>query len=557
MVKLNPPILDIEGTTSDGEQLLFKRLEETKGGSNWFAIHSLDIFPQYVANQTEADFVVLAPGLGILVVEVKAHRQVQSKSGVWILSGKQAKRSPVKQANNAAFHLLNYLKDRDVDIQGVPVTFVVWFTHVPKNKIPSSSERNPAGFLGAEDLNRDIVEVLTEVMQKNAHAINKKLSIERIPGAIIDRCLKVLRPDFEVVMSPKDRELEVQKWLSSAMDQQVEMFKMLEHAPSVLIQGIAGTGKTHIALHEAKLAQLRGESTLFLCFNKLLAKYLEQELVDYPLIHVSSIHSFLKDVAEVDVPVSVEENWWKETLPSLVKFKLDESEYLGSFDTLIVDEAQDICLPQYLEILDLVLDDGLKGAKTRFFGDFHNQGIYLNGAESLNNLKAAVPGLFSTPDLDINCRNSEDLGSSIMAFLDEPNSYKSYRRKDKSLGMSPIVVPQGKDVKSFVKTELARLLKIFSPEQIVLLSSSRQKIDELAASLDEKMTPVSRGKPGFVGYGTVQEFKGLESLAVVLVEFEGTFTPSWQNFYIGATRTTSTFSFVLPEEVLTNILEKK
>lgn len=557
MVKLNPPILDIQGTPSDGEQLLFKRFEETKGGSNWVAIHSLDIFPTYVANQTEADFVVMAPGLGILVVEVKAHRQVQCKNGVWLLSYKPAKRSPIKQANNAAFHLMNYLKDRGVDIAGIPISFVVWFTHVPRNKIPMSSEVNPAGFLGSEDLNRDVVEVLTEVMQKNAHALNKKLSIEKIPGAAIDKCLKVLRPDFEVVMTPQDRELEVQKWLDSAIQQQVEMYKVLEPMQSVLIQGIAGTGKTHIAIHEAKLAQIRGESTLFVCFNRLLAQYLEEQLAEYPLVRVSTIHSLLKNIAEAEIPKPASEEWWKELLPALAKEKLGDSEFFGAFDTLIVDEAQDICLPKYLEILDLLLDKGFEGAKTRFFGDFENQGIYLDGQKSLENLKAAVPRLYLTPALDINCRNSEDLGSAIMAFLDDEHSYKGYRRKDKSLGMTPVVVNSGQQVLPFVKSELTRLLKIFSPEQIVLLSSSREKIVSLAESLDMKLTPVSESKTDRVRFGTIQEFKGLESLAVLLVEFEGTLTPTWQNFYIGATRATSTLSFVLPEQVLTNILETK
>jgi hypothetical protein len=55
----------------------------------------------------------------------------------------------------------------------------------------------------------------------------------------------------------------------------------------------------------------------------------------------------------------------------------------------------------------------------------------------------------------------------------------------------------------------------------------------------------------------MQEFKGLEALAIVMVEFENTVTPSWQNFYVGATRATQSLSFVIPETVIPKVQERK
>ena len=103
MVKVSPKIIDYDLIPSDGEKVLLEKIHAHAGGANWTILHSLDIFPTSGVNQTEADFVVLAPGLGILVVEVKAHREVKVVDGNWFMSGKLTKKTPVKQASSAVY----------------------------------------------------------------------------------------------------------------------------------------------------------------------------------------------------------------------------------------------------------------------------------------------------------------------------------------------------------------------------------------------------------------------------------------------------------------------
>ena len=557
MVKLNPENLDLEGTASDGEINLFRKLKESKHGENWTAIHSLNIFPRSGPNQAEADFVILAPGLGILVIEVKAHRQVERRNGSWYFSGKLAKRSPVVQASNAVFFLLKYLEDRGIAVKDIPISFVVWFTNIPKGSIPDSIEVNPAGFLGSEDMNKDVVLVLRDILKKNAEDLNRQLTDKTAPAKLLEQTLKVLRPNFEVAMNPKDLEAEVKKWLETALDQQIQLVKMLEFAPAVLVEGIAGTGKTHIALYEAKQAQLRGERTLFICFNKLLAKYLQAELRDFPLVTVTTIHKLFLTITDLNVPEDADQSWWQSELPHAALAQLADSEYFAAFDTLIVDEAQDVALPAYLKVLDLLLLSGFSRGKLRLFGDFQNQGIYVPGNQALENLKESVPTLLPTPKLDINCRNSRNLGTEIMVFLDEPSAYSDYRRKDESPGMRVYIPDSNATIPHFVAEEMRQLLKTFAPEQIVILSSSRQELANLAKSMPGKLCALSNPSPGAIRFGTIQEFKGLEALAVLLVEFDGTVAPSWQTFFVGATRSTSTFSFVIPKTTISQILESR
>ena len=554
MVKVSPKIIDYDLIPSDGEKVLLEKFQAHAGGANWTILHSLDIFPKSGVNQTEADFVVLAPGLGILVVEVKAHREVKVVDGNWFMSGKLTKKTPVKQASSAVYFLIEYLKSRDISLSNLPVSFVVWFTHLPANKMPKSIQNNPAGFLGADDLNQNVFNVLTTAMTKNAAALNKPLNSSTASIKQLEDVLKVLSPNFSSVMKPEDRQAEVDSWLTGALEEQLKTVSLFETINATLITGGAGTGKTHIAIHEAKKAQLRQERTLFVCFNRLLADYLGELLTDYPMIKVTTASKLFTDLANVD-STAKSSDWWKNELPQLAMAALEDSPLLAAFDTLIMDEAQDLAITEYLDVFDLLLADGLAKAKVRLFGDFKHQGIYVDGQTGLANLKARIPSLFAPDPLGINCRNCEDLGTAVMSMLNADTEYSGYRRKDMSLGFKDIYIQEGGAPVKSVNEEVARLLKVYSHDQIVVLSSSREKLATFSSEVNFPSSPLAGPKPKTVRFGTVQEFKGLESLAIVLVEFDGTVTPSWQTFYIASTRATSSFSFVMSPQMLEKILK--
>lgn len=554
MAKISPKIIDYALIPSDGEKVLLEKFQDNAGGANWTILHSLDIFPKSGANQTEADFVILAPGLGILVVEVKAHRDVKVVDGNWFMSGKLAKKTPVKQASSAVYFLIEYLKSRAILLSNVPVSFVVWFTHLPASKMPKSIQNNPAGFLGADDLNQNVFNVLTTAMSKNAAALNKPLNSSTATTKQLEDVLKVLSPNFNSIMKPEDRQAEVDNWLKGALEEQLKTVSLFESVNSTLITGGAGTGKTHIAIHEAKKAHLRQERTLFVCFNRLLAEHLGEVLAEYPMVWVTTASKLFTEIANVGSKERPSD-WWKHELPKLAVDALEESPMLAAFDTLIMDEAQDLATMDYLDVFDLILVDGLAKSKVRLFGDFKHQGIYVDGETGLANLKERIPALFRPDPLSVNCRNCEDLGTSVMAMLNAETEYSGYRRKDLSLGFKDIYLAESSSPVKAVNDEVARLLKVYSHDQIVILSSSREKLTTFSSELNFPASPLAVPKLKTVRYGTVQEFKGLEALAIVLVEFDGTTTPSWQTFYIASTRATSSFSFVMSHKMLEKILK--
>ena len=94
MVQMRPNHFDPQVNTSPGEETLFEKLTKTTKAPNWIVMHSLDILHHQSRVQGEADFVVLAPSLGLLVIEVKHHAKVELNRGTWIL-GELSPRTPI------------------------------------------------------------------------------------------------------------------------------------------------------------------------------------------------------------------------------------------------------------------------------------------------------------------------------------------------------------------------------------------------------------------------------------------------------------------------------
>ena len=84
MAKMVPSVL-YDNVVSPGEIELFKRLDTEPGTEGWVVFHSLNIARHASQIQGEADFVVVIPDKGVLVVEVKAVQRVRYEDGTWFL----------------------------------------------------------------------------------------------------------------------------------------------------------------------------------------------------------------------------------------------------------------------------------------------------------------------------------------------------------------------------------------------------------------------------------------------------------------------------------------
>jgi hypothetical protein len=458
----------------------------------------------------------------------------------WQLGTKHEKRGPFKQANDAKWRIVNRLKERGFVLDDVPFVHAVWFTKIPRSSLPVSIEWTEFEVFTKEDLSSDICEVISTHFRQ----ILPDWAKQRRTLAPIDRLTSIsqeLRPFFEANQKPTERKREIERHLETALKSQKEMIEFAIGGRSSIIDGLPGTGKTFAAVQIARELGAKGQNILFVCFNRLLAAQIQTELVDFDSVQVFSFHALLKALAEIEIPENPEEDWWKTQLPNVVLQKLEDSYFFGFFDALIVDEAQDLALPNYLEILDLLLVDGLTKSPVFVFGDFQYQDIYLENKRGLELWKSFIPNANLPSPLIVNCRNTEICGENLVHLLNIQPGYSAYRRND--VGPDPEIKLIQSDVAlaAELRATINNLLKVYGPTQIVVLSSYRREIESLISRLDIKATPIGTPKPNAIRWGTVYEFKGLEALAVVFVASDNSHSQIRELCFIAGTRALQSF----------------
>ena len=113
MARMSPNVINPD-TKSNGERKLFKLLRDDPGTKDWVVLHSIDI-PRHINNVTgEADFVIIVPGGGILIIEVKGHYSIRRDEGMWYY-GQEIQgdsRGPFKQAMEAMYSIKDFIKDK-------------------------------------------------------------------------------------------------------------------------------------------------------------------------------------------------------------------------------------------------------------------------------------------------------------------------------------------------------------------------------------------------------------------------------------------------------------
>jgi hypothetical protein len=557
MVQMRPSAYPSD--TVNGEKLVFNKLLSLREADSWIAMHSLDIFGDIPYGQGEADFVVLIPGKGLLVIEVKSHSTVECIEGVWRLNGKVVDKPPHKQASNAMHALRKDLKTAGVDLYKIPTGFCVWFTGASKVSLPPSSEYKQWMYLFADDLNGDVRKSLMNIMDSWASHRNIEIGSESNGVAApvaLNKVAGVPRPDVRIRKSATQRIEEIEASMATALEEQLQLMLLISGKKQVaIISGIAGTGKTHIAIAEAKKSHQRGDRTLLICYNAILADYLRQELEDYALVEVNTISKYMLNLCGLEFPSDKDQEWWTNRLPTKAQEVIVNSGGLDRFDVLIVDEAQDICLPGYLDVLDLSLARGFAGSPAMFFGDFKYQGIYVPGYKALDNLKKRIPTAIEFQDLKINCRNTRQIGDTVMQLMGDMNAYSSYRRKE--MGLPPTLIPikEGESTLKHLRAQLSRLEKNFELDNIVVLSSNKSRLEELLEKTGLPLTGLSFRNKGKLRWGTSQAFKGMEAPAVVLVEFEDGHAASKETFYVAGTRATAEWVCIMPSKVIKATLQ--
>lgn len=411
MARMRPP--HCPDSAPPGETALFDVLASSPQTDSWIVLHSLAIASHMRQVEGEADFVVIAPERGVLVIEVKSHFDVEVLAdGRWRL-GAQAitSRSPFKQAGEAMHSLRNYLTSRGVDLSAIPMLNAVWFTHVrARTKLPASPEWHAWQLLDSEDLRAGAIPAIERVLAAGTDHLRSKIA--GFPRGDIGpraevalRIANVLRPRFEAAIVAGDLRRARESHLAAFIDEQYEALDNMHDNRAVLFTGAAGSGKTWLALEAARREIAQGHSGRLICSNRLLARHLRHELANLTGLRVATFHQEARRISGLTAAPDAGAEFWDGELPDrAIERLLEDPSEAGDF--LIVDEIQDLASQPCLDVLDLLVKGGFQSGRVLLFGDFERQAIY-DRADGRELLRTRIPGL-TAYGLTVNCRTCRE-----------------------------------------------------------------------------------------------------------------------------------------------------
>lgn len=479
-----------------------------------------------ILRESETDFVIFHPKKGILCLEAKAGHVYCSQGSWYYGSGVKMKHGgPYKQADMNKWKLQKYFEEKGmIEIwEKCKAIHAVWFPSI------SRSEFNKIQFPS----NADKSITLTQESLKNAEKdINRLFEIE-LPSQVMTSLSKyeaekilnnVLCPSFDLVPSMASEIGIKRNAFNRLLREQANILNYLEEQPFAVINGAAGTGKTMIALEKARRHSEKGESVLFLCYNRLLCDYCKANFAHNYVVY-NTIDGFACSFCASEAA-----DYY------MLREKLETAYFAGTFPFkhIIVDEGQDfgqdrIEEAEIIYLLEtIVLSEEIGGS----FYLFYDKNQLVQGKR--------IPKYISESDCKLtlykNCRNTENIAITSMRPLRISSKTRPRMVTGCIRGEPPkIFISEKDDKQKLLLDEAIKQLVDKKAIDIVILTCKTEKTSTLSRyCIDGKY----KYNGIFYRFTTCRKYKGLEADAIIIVDVTkeilcGSETLS---FYVGASR---------------------
>jgi hypothetical protein len=446
----------------------------------------------------ELDLVVGLPGAGIAVVEVKGGHVAHDGEG-WIQTGTKTKRiDPVRQARDGKYVLRDYLDCDPRWRRRIRLAHLVAFPYsriVPGFALPDC----PRWMVIDRGQLDDVAGLIWDAIhaQDTATRPADPADIADLVEILGGRML----PQRDLLAEVAERERQV----DLLTERQAVILGALQLLARVEMRGGSGTGKTWLAVEQARRLAAHGKRVALTCFNRGLASYLERRAAQLKPSHRPAyVGTFHRLGVQWGAPsgTSFDQDYWEERLPAAMMDLARALPVDQRFDALVIDEAQDFADSWWPPLLSSLKDE--ETGEMYVFAD-EGQHVYERYG------RPPVPMVPIV--LDENLRNTVPIARTFGSLAPIRMRYRG--------GAGPPVkyVPCTPDeAVGIADDEAVALLEAgWAPEHIALLTTGHRHPEQVARQergADAYWSSFWEGDDIF--YGHALGFKGLERPAVVL-----------------------------------------
>lgn len=489
--------------------------------------------------ETEIDLLVAWPGYGTAVIEVKGGHVTRDAEG-WHQESAGSRRrigSPVVQAQDGKHIFGRYVEQYTSGAARCRSAHLVAF---PFTAVPADWH--------ATDVSRDLVIAKGDLDSLAArvgraiqeHGAGHSPLSEQGCEVLVDLVAGQLVGQTSLLSAAEENEQRIDQM---TRDQRSTLDKLRYHR-RVRVIGGAGTGKTWLALEQAKRLGKQGERVALVCYSRGLARWFERETATWPSsqrpAYVGLFHQ-LPILWGAEEGADDDGGYWERTLPRRLGELAAERSPAELFDSVVVDEAQDFG-ELWWPSLSACLRDPVNGGLFVFMDEA--QRVFSRAGEAPIDIPPFV--------LDENIRNTKRIAQLFSSLSGEP--LKPRGMDGPAVRLVDVPADQALAVVDDVVEGI--LEEGFDPGQVALLTTQHRHPEQRnavelggwAAYWDDFFAAED------VFYGHVLGFKGLERPVVVLaVNGFKDADRAKEMLYVGLSRARTLLVVVGPRELLVKV----
>ena len=552
-------IPDVPKNCTNSERYVYERLGRELP-DDCVVLHSLGLSGHEKKIWGEADIVVLSEQ-GVFALEVKGGA-VNCVDGIWTYSGDfetfTKAESPWAQAMGALAAVRNQLRKHRMYFGEVLFGFGVV---MPYTTFTATGPEIVAEVLLDQRTFKQPLKQYIKLLERYWKAEYQKKHKRLFRGLSrreIHEARQILRPDLETALNLGGYLTGLDDHLVQLTNEQILASRRMAANPRTIVRGSAGTGKSIIAFERVRQLSEAGSRVLYLCFNKLLASHVRNGLSgnkNSGLIQVYHAHELYRKLIEeagflhrLLKEGEDQADFFSKRFPEIVIEALCEKSH-SSWDAIVVDEAQDLLTPEHLDVLDLLLIDGLSRGRWHLFLD-PLQNIYSDSIQSTvtDRLLSYAP---TFDDLYVNCRNTRQVAiqTSIVSNIEltvtgAPDGPESalhyYSNKSEALNILENLIQHLVDSQVCI-------------EDIAILSTRQQSKSLVSGCLNigryRLVNPVEENLVRNEGLmiSTMHAFKGLDRQTVIAIDMHEIGDEYWSMLhYTGLSRARVLLHILLP-----------